>query len=218
MSDMADPLDELDALLNEVSDVHDPMELSELDGFLAAMLVLPKPPAQEDWLPLVWGGEGPPFADAERSDRLAALLRDRKAEIAGELLHGNLAYQPLYHLDPDDEVPLWEFWMAGFERGVGLRRKAWDALADHRDEDLAAAASGLSMFISLLHEPNPGSDLVADAPDMIPYLVETLYRRQHGLKRVVLAPLSEPVRVVKIGRNDPCLCGSGKKFKKCCGG
>lgn len=22
----------------------------------------------------------------------------------------------------------------------------------------------------------------------------------------------------KIGRNDPCLCGSGKKFKKCCGG
>ncbi len=21
----------------------------------------------------------------------------------------------------------------------------------------------------------------------------------------------------KIGRNDPCLCGSGKKFKKCCG-
>ena len=22
----------------------------------------------------------------------------------------------------------------------------------------------------------------------------------------------------KIGRNDPCPCGSGKKFKKCCGG
>ncbi|MFB0977035.1 MAG: SEC-C metal-binding domain-containing protein [Myxococcota bacterium] len=21
----------------------------------------------------------------------------------------------------------------------------------------------------------------------------------------------------KIGRNDPCNCGSGKKFKKCCG-
>ena len=22
---------------------------------------------------------------------------------------------------------------------------------------------------------------------------------------------------IKIGRNDPCLCGSGKKYKKCCG-
>jgi len=21
----------------------------------------------------------------------------------------------------------------------------------------------------------------------------------------------------KIGRNEPCVCGSGKKFKKCCG-
>ena len=21
----------------------------------------------------------------------------------------------------------------------------------------------------------------------------------------------------KVGRNDPCVCGSGKKYKKCCG-
>ena len=28
---------------------------------------------------------------------------------------------------------------------------------------------------------------------------------------------SEPVRADKIGRNDPCPCGSGKKYKKCCG-
>ena len=26
-----------------------------------------------------------------------------------------------------------------------------------------------------------------------------------------------PVTSDKIGRNDPCPCGSGKKFKKCCG-
>lgn len=26
-----------------------------------------------------------------------------------------------------------------------------------------------------------------------------------------------PRHVVKIGRNEPCPCGSGKKFKKCCG-
>jgi uncharacterized protein YecA (UPF0149 family) len=27
----------------------------------------------------------------------------------------------------------------------------------------------------------------------------------------------EPVRSEKIGRNAPCPCGSGKKYKKCCG-
>ena len=31
------------------------------------------------------------------------------------------------------------------------------------------------------------------------------------------APKQEPIRVQKIGRNDPCPCGSGKKYKKCCG-
>ncbi len=31
------------------------------------------------------------------------------------------------------------------------------------------------------------------------------------------APRPEPVRVHKVGRNEPCPCGSGKKYKKCCG-
>ncbi|MDF4593115.1 SEC-C metal-binding domain-containing protein, partial [Vibrio parahaemolyticus] len=29
--------------------------------------------------------------------------------------------------------------------------------------------------------------------------------------------LNQPVSSLKVGRNDPCICGSGKKFKKCCG-
>jgi uncharacterized protein YecA (UPF0149 family) len=28
---------------------------------------------------------------------------------------------------------------------------------------------------------------------------------------------SLPARTDKIGRNEPCPCGSGKKYKKCCG-
>ncbi|HOL18362.1 MAG TPA: SEC-C metal-binding domain-containing protein, partial [Bacillota bacterium] len=31
------------------------------------------------------------------------------------------------------------------------------------------------------------------------------------------SPKSQPVTAEKIGRNDPCPCGSGKKYKKCCG-
>ncbi len=27
----------------------------------------------------------------------------------------------------------------------------------------------------------------------------------------------QPAQAVKVGRNDPCPCGSGKKYKKCCG-
>jgi len=30
-------------------------------------------------------------------------------------------------------------------------------------------------------------------------------------------PSNPGVRVASVGRNDPCICGSGRKFKKCCG-
>lgn len=30
-------------------------------------------------------------------------------------------------------------------------------------------------------------------------------------------PRPATVHVTKVGRNDPCSCGSGKKYKKCCG-
>ncbi len=36
-----------------------------------------------------------------------------------------------------------------------------------------------------------------------------LYKIEKSSKTVVKPP--------KVGRNDPCPCGSGKKFKKCCG-
>ena len=35
------------------------------------------------------------------------------------------------------------------------------------------------------------------------------------LERKLNSPVRHEVR--KIGRNEPCTCGSGKKFKKCCG-
>ncbi len=46
------------------------------------------------------------------------------------------------------------------------------------------------------------------------------FRREQG--RWVCAggdmnPKAPPRQVVKVGRNDPCPCGSGKKYKKCCG-
>ena len=30
----------------------------------------------------------------------------------------------------------------------------------------------------------------------------------------VILPFRRPTR--KVGRNEPCLCGSGRKYKKCC--
>lgn len=46
------------------------------------------------------------------------------------------------------------------------------------------------------------------------------FRREDGLWVYVdgeVAPTMKPEPIGKTGRNDPCPCGSGKKFKRCCG-
>jgi preprotein translocase subunit SecA len=37
------------------------------------------------------------------------------------------------------------------------------------------------------------------------------------VRRTGMAAARRPVGAHKVGRNDPCPCGSGKKYKKCCG-
>jgi preprotein translocase subunit SecA len=39
---------------------------------------------------------------------------------------------------------------------------------------------------------------------------------QSAFEQAMNAPVQRP-QAVKAGRNDPCPCGSGKKFKSCCG-
>jgi hypothetical protein len=54
---------------------------------------------------------------------------------------------------------------------------------------------------------------------------DALNTRAHSYELdAIYGPSGEPlidepvVAAVKVGRNDPCPCGSGKKYKKCCGG
>lgn len=49
----------------------------------------------------------------------------------------------------------------------------------------------------------------------------SLFRRIKGDWKFIDGELVKPEPIVreapKVGRNDPCPCGSGKKYKKCCG-
>jgi preprotein translocase subunit SecA len=47
---------------------------------------------------------------------------------------------------------------------------------------------------------------------------ETYKKQLPGSDDAPLPPPVEPIHSeTKPGRNDPCPCGSGKKFKQCCG-
>ncbi len=65
--------------------------------------------------------------------------------------------------------------------------------------------------------------LTLDETDLVEFALDERLRL-HNLEPVFSAeeeeaePEPEPPPAQKPGRNDPCPCGSGKKYKKCCGG
>jgi hypothetical protein len=70
----------------------------------------------------------------------------------------------------------------------------------------------------------PISDLMAALEAADPELKLRLQRRQRVLRQLhrkanhARRSNAHPLRAAKkVGRNEPCTCGSGKKFKKCCG-
>ncbi len=63
-------------------------------------------------------------------------------------------------------------------------------------------------------EIRPIDDAVADLATWHCFTEEFRREKAAGLYDPPPAPVTNPFR--HVGRNDPCPCGSGKKFKKCC--
>lgn len=206
-----------DFLLSEaVGD--DAMLLSELDGFLAGVIVCPEMIMPSEWMPVVWGqDEGPVFDDVEQAQAISDLILGHYNDIIRQLDQGR--YRPVFDFDTDETI-LWEIWIEGFVEAMRLRPEAWLAWAEDNDADLQRAWFVLGRLGELTTNPNDIEPLDIDeeledlAPDLIPSHVEILHKAR--LTKASKNRLEPSTFAVKIGRNDPCPCGSGKKFKKCC--
>ena len=214
--ELTGPLHQLEAMLSAIDD-EGVMLVGELDGYLAGVLISPEPIAPEEWLPAIFADLLPEaLPSGEDFARLNDLISARHAEIAAELAIDR--YQPLYEVDDnEDESVLWEIWLAGFERAMAMRLAAWEKLLKRKQESIAQESAFLLMDlldIGMASEPPDDAGalkLAADAPSLIPELAGNLYRAH------VVASAAVPLRVESVGRNDPCPCGSGLKYKKCHG-
>ncbi len=198
----------------------DAMLLSELDGFLAGVIVCPDLIMPSEWMSVVWGGDAPVFDTMEQAQTVNDLIMGHYNDIIGQLDRG--AYRPVYDIDIDDSI-FWEIWMEGFWRSVHLRSQEWMALSADaaHDEDVRRAVFILSRLHELASMPSPDLEILEIdeelenlAPDLIPNAVETLHRARLARANPSAPPANQ--NQPKVGRNDPCPCGSGKKFKKCC--
>jgi uncharacterized protein len=227
-----------DAQIERLSDLLDQravpfkgLNLEALDGFLSALVVGPDPVAlPSEWSPIVWGGKPPRWDSEAEAAEVHALLMGHWNMVAARVRHGDddlpdhLA--PLLWLPEEaeaehpDELDVGRDWALGFFTGVELREAQWDQWLDENEwiEQifglLDQIASGEILGEDPTAEPTPISyrerlEIVAGLPGMLADL--------HHHRIDALTP-REPIRKdATPGRNDPCPCGSGKKYKACHG-
>lgn len=205
------------------------MLLEELDGLIAGLLVCPDLVKPGEWLRLVWSRDSvdpePAFDDLDHVNRVLALIMEHYNGVARTLMEAPDRYSPLFAVDERNGDVLWELWIEGFEKVVELRPLAWQRLLD-TDAATAAAMRGLMMLVDVARGDHRGPSterdvLVAAAPDNIARWVVTLnaWRLDNYNPLQGVGPIPQPpfASTRKVGRNDPCPCGSGKKYKRCCG-
>lgn len=223
-------IDELGALLEMRAVPFKGMSLEMLDGFLSALVVAPDLAPPSEWMPQVWGGHPPRWespAEVEHVHRLLmALWNDIARRVAIEPERMRDRDTPLIALperggtEPDAADDYGIEWACGFLDGVELRSDAWEESCAKQpwiDESLIgieAIAEGLwpAPEAEAVTEPLLASerlDLIAGIPHML---------HQLNMHRLNQFTSGAPIRKEAVpGRNDTCPCGSGRKFKKCCG-
>jgi len=105
------------------------------------------------------------------------------------------------------------FSMDRLKEGIGLRGYGQkDPLVEYKNE-------GFEMFVAMIDRIK--TDTLSRLFRIQPAPPEKLAMRRRPQRLVMNRGGEEPNQPVKkenkVGRNDPCPCGSGKKYKKCCG-
>jgi uncharacterized protein len=208
-------IEALDAFLLSDGAPDNGMMLSDLDGFLTGLAVGPELVPPSEWLPVVWGGEDPAFEDAVQAQAILGAIMRRYNEILAQIDEGLLA--PIFMETAAGEVLAGD-WAEGFMDAVMLRPDAWTRLLkSERDFPMLAPIMALCWGADgkpLLDLPEEAlKHYLEAADDLIPEAALDIAEYWRAART---APQRRP-GARKPRRNDACPCGSGKKFKKCCG-
>jgi uncharacterized protein len=211
-------LERLDTMLATVPDACEPMLVSELDGFLAGVIVSPDHIPPGEWLCPILGledeSEMPVFDSPAALQKLVDAIMRHQNDIVDGLMAAPAYYAPVLMSDQRTGETFWEMWADGFGAAMALRPEAWSQIIRSGDVEAIAALAGLTTLV----ERSRGEGAIAsrelddEALDQIGEWVCTL-----NYWRLENFPDSARVSPAKAGRNAPCPCGSGKKYKKCCG-
>ncbi|MCG2741484.1 MAG: SEC-C domain-containing protein, partial [Syntrophaceae bacterium] len=157
-----------------------------------------------------------PQAIRERiTAEVRTLLRNKETEYGKPLMDYLMKVIMLQSIDAQWKENLLA--MDHLKEGIGLRGYGQkDPVREYQKE-------GYDMFMDMISRIKQDSVeklcLVQIRREEEVERIEEKQRRNYIMSRGEDTPASATVKreAAKVGRNDPCPCGSGKKYKKCCG-
>lgn len=226
MNELFEPLTEaeyeqLDDFLLSVEHDDAILDLSEFDGFITAIVSGPVTIMPSTWMPALWGGEdnAPAWDSLEDYQFIFGLMIRHMNTTAATLLEEPMEFEPMFMESTIDGGTRWivDEWCTGYMKGVALYPVSAVTIPDMNE---------MLTPIRQFADPDGWDSLEGKDHREIRVLQERIAPAARAIHAYWLARRTPPdtggsthVRpAAKVGRNDPCPCGSGKKFKKCCGG
>ena len=191
------------------------LDVSELDGFITALACAPEAIMPSRWMPAIWGGEtlAPEWETEKEFTEFSRVV----FELYNSVMQRMNAYQfePLYLVNEIEGKTYYivDEWCEGFLRGMSLWRPLDSKETAFTEEclhtiRLFTSDAGLERLASMSDDEVSAQQNLIEA-DVLRLFQHFFVQRKPSAHTVVR---DQP----KVGRNDPCPCGSGKKYKKCC--
>ena len=197
------------------------MSTLELEGYLTGLVVLPDliPPSM--WISGLWGDEEPVFDSSEQARATLDSVMEHYNAVIRQIDGKGAKWKPMFFASNGAaDVERCKLWVDGFWKAFMLAPDAWMVLAE--DERTQSLIEPFAAFIDLDgydgYDGPPLPDNVDEVrrsfAEDIPLVLPAL-RKFAQIRTGDNAETAPPSR--KVGRNEPCPCGSGKKYKRCCG-
>lgn len=196
------------------------LPLDATQGLLCAVVSAPSPVMPSHWLPAVLGKEHK-FSTMDEAREITTLLMSLHNDVARQLNEGR-AFDFIFYGNEGEDHDSIAIWCEGYLMGVELAEPGWEHDTDPEDlEEMLFPFFMLSgrwkeALVAEGESPmDPGDEAKVLAELRLSLAEQLLANRRYWFARAI----SETVRrsTPKVGRNDPCPCRSGKKFKNCCG-
>jgi len=215
-----------------------PLSLTQAHGFLCAIASAPCLIMPSKYEPVLLGGY-PEFQSLEQAKRILSIIQAFYNSINAEL-DKNIAVTPLLWVNnniiayDDAPIEIVEEWCKGYLLAADLDH---DWRANENDWPLLLPFVKLIIDNTILaNEPDDNNQFLANVPEFkqniknaLPRIIKEIFeywkdaRKNPKCIRGDGPPpeMQKQEKVFqytpKVGRNEPCFCGSGVKFKNCCG-